>query len=291
MVQYQTFYIAVGLMFFACFYERFVFHKLDHILNGMAVGCVIQSIIVICTHFGFPVYFEALVLLDGSIEKVGESIDGLGSLGNSNLLAAYVSLTLISLFRKKWFYFLPLPLLALFYAHSVMGYATAFAAVFYFINSKHKLIKKHLLYLASSISMIAAYLHGVWGEDSKRFYIWSENFKKVDLSHFVFGRGPGWYSDHGILIPGYRIATQEHNEFIALFNFFGIIGAAIFVGVFAKFLFSRDVNKYFASILFAGFCNSYGHFVLHQSTTALILIVSAAICLAERGEYVVKLER
>lgn len=290
-VMLQTFYIGVGALFFASYYEKHTEDGKDFILNGMSVGCLIQCAIVFCNELDFFVYFEAVKLFNPEANPLDIGFPGIGSLGNPNLLSAYVSLTAVSMFRERWWVFLPFPIIALIISNSLMGYFSLAAGAFYFINLNFNFIKKQYVYLMAIFGMILPFFTGLNGHDSKRLIAWKINLNLVDLSHFIFGKGPGWFYGHGIPVSRIEILVQEHNEFLSLFNLFGIIGIGLLVPTFIKFIRTPDRSMIFPSILFAGFINSYGHFSLHQSTTAIILIVTCAICLAEGNEYVFNLER
>lgn len=285
-VMMQSFYVASGLVFFASFYEKHTENGLEYILNGMGIGCIIQSLFVISTYGGFHLYAEIIQLFKSDIEINGYGANGIGSLGNANMLAAYVSLTAISLFRSKWAMFLPLPFIALAISGGIMGIVTLLAGALYYLDQKYEMGHKAHLYIASSALMVLAYFTGIAGMDTRRFHIWSEIFKRVDLTHFLFGRGPGWFADHPVLAYEKTLAIQEHNSFITAFNMFGVMGIAYCLPAFIGMLKRPDAHPLFASILFASFINAYGHFNLHQSTTAIIIIVAAAVCLAERKDHV-----
>lgn len=289
-VQYQTFYISASLIFFACFYEKHSRKGLNYILNGMAIGCILQSLIVIVSFLGYPAYFKMFSLFMSDITEQSITTKGIGSLGQSNLLSAYVALTSVALFRKNLYRLLPLPLIALVIANSMMGYATFAAGIVFFINLEFKLVKGYVLYIMASVAMIAAYFTGLAGADTARFASWKEIFSRIDLAHFLFGKGPGWFFDHPVRTGLNEIMKQEHNEFISALNIFGVIGIVLFIATMAPAI-TGSKDKLFQAVLFAGFCNSYGNFVFHQSSSALILIVALAICLAEGRSHVFNLER
>jgi len=161
-----------------------------------------------------------------------------------------------------------------------MGIGSLVAGVVYYLNAKFNLVKKWQMYLASIVAMVTVYFTGLSGADSGRFEIWNKVFDKVDLSHFLLGKGAGWFADQRITLGTNTIVIQEHSNFITFFNLFGIFGIILVLPIFLKFLKEKDDHSIFSSILFIAFCNSYGHFSLHQSTTAIIIIVTAAICLA-----------
>lgn len=290
-VMLQMFYLTAGIVFFACFYERHSDDNMDNILNGMAIGCIIQSLIVMVSAFGFPIYFNFVSIFIKDLDDTNIGSLGIGSLGNSNLLASYVALTAISLFRRKWAYLIPLPIITLLIADSMMGYASLLAGSAFFLNQKFNLIHKAWLYILSSTAMVTVFFTGAGGQDHNRFHTWTEIFKRVDIGHFLVGKGPGWFFAHGVPLSTGEYMAQEHNEFLAAFNIFGVIGLILLIPSLICLATKNDHNKHFAAIVFAAFCNAYGHFNLHQSTTAIIIIVALAACLAERDRHVYGMER
>lgn len=273
----QSFYIVAGMTFFVAYYERHDQHSINYIINGMAIGCVIQSILGIGNYFGISLYGMVLELLNLAPQSTTQAHHVRGSLGNSNLFGSYVAITSMALLRKDWLYALPLALCAIFMSGSIMGIGSMLLGLFYFSRNK---FSKLQMYLAAMIGMVAVFLTGPGGHDSGRFNLWSEIFTEVDLKHFVFGMGPGWFANSGFYIGTHHV-FQEHNSFISAFNVFGMLGIMLVMSTFYIFLKKKDGNLIFAAALFAAFCNSFGHFTLHQSTVAIIIIVLAAICLAE----------
>lgn len=288
----QSFYIGIGLIFFATYYERHSKDGLHYILNGMAIGCIIQAVLVVSNKLGFNLWAHLVGLFNDDIQRVARpNIKGIGSLGNSNLLASYLALTIPALFRGGWVCFLPLSIAALFMGESIMGTLSLLAGVLYYLNLKYNLIQKPWVYLGAMVCMFLAPVIGVRGMDTNRFQGWKLMLEQVDFWHFLFGKGPGWFSDHGIVLKSGEIMTQEHNSFLTAFNMFGIVGIILVLPLFIKFIQTSDKSLIFPAILFTAFINSYGHFTLHQSTVAIIIIVAAAICLAEGRDHVVNMER
>lgn len=290
-VMFQMFYIASGIIFFACYFERHSQYKLSAIYNGMTIGCLIQCFFVVTDWVGMSLYKEILEIVHGiNIQRTIVIRTETGTLGNPNLLGAYMALTMPAFFRKQWIWFLPLPLFVLIKVDSLMALLTYIAGALYFINLKFKLLHKSILYLGAIVAMVSAFIFGVGGHDSMRFLAWKKILSFVDMEHFLIGKGPGWLASKGILLPDNTIFAQEHNTFLTAFNLFGVIGIALLVPTFIKFLKAKDHEPIMATVVFAAFCNSFGHFNMHQSTTAIIIIVALAICLAGKDNNVVSLE-
>lgn len=290
-VMFQSFYITAGMVFFFLYYERHVNDGIESLLNWMAIGCLIQCTFVFFDwiHVGLyqialsRIYEMEIIRTDGMWYKT------IGSLGNPNLLGAYVALTSMALLRKKWIWLTPLPVIVLAFCDSSMPQVAFAAGIAYFANSRFKLIPKLALYATTAGGMILTFFF-TKGFDSGRFRAWREMFSKMDIEHLVLGKGPGWFPDSMfVTVNGQMI--QEHNEFISAINVFGLFGIAVAVPAIWRFLNTEDTHAIFAAILFAAFCNAFGHFNMHQSTTVIIILVSAAICLAGGNKYVGNMDR
>lgn len=279
-VMFQAFYALAGIVFFVQFFERHDQETLSYILNGMRAGAVVQSVLVICTHFNFNLYFYLVEFFAGPMKYEG-GLGAIGSLGNTNLAGSYLALTALSFLNSKHKWALIPVLYALFLTKSYMGIGSFLAGAFYFYSLEIDFFKKWEMYAFAILAMAGLYFSGAKNGGSGRFAAWDQLFSKVDLSHFIFGKGPGWYADQRFSLLDNTFMIQEHNSFLTAFNFFGIIIFIILLPLFIKFLQQEDKHKTFSAILFAAFCNSFGHFTLHQSTVAIIVIVSAAICTGE----------
>lgn len=286
-VMFQQFYILGGIVFFAVYYQGHTEEGQEYLLNGMAIGCLLQCLFVLTEWLGFDLYQLLIISFNEvAIERAPGMEDSLnGTLGNPNLTGAYIALSAFSLFRMKWFGLLPVPIVALSLIDSSMATVSLMAGSAYWLNNHFKLIPKYFLYIGAAALMVCAYFF-IKGYDSGRFSSWAQIIGAMDLEHFTLGKGPGWFADNGRNIVSGRVYMQEHNEFLALINTFGIVGLAIISPVIYQFMKSKDERPIFAAILFAAFCNAFGHFNLHQSTTAIIIIVSASICLAGGSKYV-----
>lgn len=282
-VMFQTFYICTGLLFLFSYYEKHDAESTHFILNGMIAGSLIQSVLAIPGYWGIDLYRMAIVFLTGGNPTIVVP-DGqgavIGSLGNINLTASYLSLTLMAfLDLKKLRYLVIIPIAALLLNGSLMGIFAAIAGACYYLNLKFNFVKKWKIYTAAISAMIIYPLSGI-GHDSGRIEIWKNVLGLNTLKGVIFGNGAGWFPDQKLVQIKDVILVQEHNEYLAFFNIFGLLGIIVIAPMFYKFITTEDKGKIFPSILFVAFCNSYGHFAIHQSTSAIIIIVTAAICLA-----------
>lgn len=290
-VMMQIFYISSGMLFFANYFEKHDKNSINYLYKGMIFGSLAQSILIIFGFFGFDIHHYLLNIFssyDLFLNPVGRD-NVIGSFGNSNLAASYLCLSLFSfLSLDKYKILIIFPIISLVMTKSWMGLFSACAGLFYYLNVEN--IKKWKFYFISSFAMVLFYFTGLNGKDSGRFEIWKKIFALVDGKHLFFGKGAGWFADQKIMYKG-EYVIQEHNSFISFFNIFGILGFIVIAPIFIKFLKTKDKNKIFASILFAAFCNSYGHFTMHQSTTVVIILIASCICMTGDDEHGSSLER
>lgn len=282
-VLFQTFYITSGICFFVNYYEKHDEESTDLILCGMIAGSIIQSVFIHFQYHGYEIYYWIIEFLfpgKYQLTSPGAGISNtVGSFGNNNLSASYLALTSLAWFRVKHWWWIVLPITALFLTNSMMGIGSLIAGLLYYCNNG--MIKKWLIYLISIIGMIVVPFIPYNIGDSGRFAVWEKLFSMVDIWHFIFGKGPGWFADSKISVGNGEKFFQEHSAFLSVFNTFGALLLVILLPVFYKFVMTKDKNRVFSSILFVAFCNSYGHFSLSQSTVTIIIIAVAAICLAE----------
>lgn len=274
-VMFQVFYISTGMMFFASFYEKFCEETLHYVLYGMVAGASLQSVIVISQFLKFDFYQKFLSYLFDLNFVGGSSLSG--TFYNPNLLGAYLVLCIPAFLKCKNKFFIILPIIGLLISKSMISIFAFVGAVFYF----YKIISKVKMYCLSICAMFLFYFFGMAGHDSGRIEIWNKSFAKIDLWHFLIGKGAGWFADQKIFYREVQV-IQEHNNFLTFFNIFGIIGMLLTTPIFLKFLFTKDKNAIFSTILFTAFLNSFGHFSLHQSTTSIIIVTTLAVCIAEK---------
>lgn len=279
-VMMQSFYALSGIVFFMNFYEKHDSETVGYILSGMRAGAVIQAVLVICSHFNFNLYFYLVEVFSGPMDYKG-SLGAIGSLGNTNLSGSYLSLTALAFLGRKIRWPIILVVFALLLTKSYMGIGAFLAGVSYWYLTGIDNSKKAKLYFFAISAMFAVYALRLKNGGSGRFDAWDSLFSKVTLKHFVFGMGPGWFADQQIKLTDGWILSQEHNSFLTAFNFFGVALFLFLIPAFLKFIKQTDKNKIFPAIMFAGFCNSFGHFTLHQSTVAVIIVVASAISLGE----------
>lgn len=277
----QVTFILAGFLFFLKYFEYDDnIQPVQYIFNGMAVGAIIQSILGIGGYFGCEIYFNIIHLFrpDSTMNLVGLGHNNtVGSLGNYNLLASYLCITIPAFLSfKKYRFLIFIPITALLLTHSYMGIGSLIVGLIYY----SRIVPKIWMYVLAIAGMFALpFLNLPF--DSGRFSMWKTMLNSADLARWLIGCGPGWWPDQQVELNKDLVMWQEHNEFLTFFNIYGLLGFAILAPLFYRFLKTKDTNPILSSILFIIFCNSYGHFTLHQSTVAVIIIPVLALCLKD----------
>lgn len=206
-----------------------------------------------------------------------------GPLGHPNLSGAYLALCIPALLNYNKLKTVAISLIAIYFCDSALPLVTAFGVISYFYWAKLSLNREVPFYLFSILGVII-FFTGIGGLDNQRFFIW-ENALKLDFN-WLFGGGVGFFGNN------YPTAAvkHEHNEFLAVFMSYGIIGLGILLMLFKRAV--RASSPAVTSGLFGVFVNFYGNFPLHVSVLALVSICYYVICLQESEViYVKKMER
>lgn len=286
MVIVHSFYLVIGIAFLWRLYETLDLKTIHFIYYGMIAGSLIQCAFIYARFNGFDLY-PMLMSWFGAKTLFNDTQMIMGTLLNPNLVGAYLVITLPAFLHLKRLAFISaVPLVCIFFSDSLMAIACLFAGVAYLILNQYK----KLLYIGAMVSMVLVFFF-VKGHDSNRFMIWKQSFQAVDAQHLIIGKGPAWFADQQFKDENQIVAQEEHNEFIALFNWFGLLGIALLLKPFWNFLKSKDADLILPCSLFIAFCNAFGHFNLHQSTTAIIILIALAFCLAQGEKHVINLER
>lgn len=281
-VMFHGFYLCAGIFFFVKFYECFEAKYFSWILNAVCIGSLIQALVIFLNGLGYSPEYAVMKLFHDDIQIIGEvAVEfGLssGTFGSNNMSGGYLGISLIAFNRKNWRWALPIAIAALCSTGSSLGILTGLAGFVYYY--KGNLIKKKWLYLLSIVSMLTVSFTGMNGMDSGRLVIWKELISKLSMKAWLIGNGVGWYADQKITYKGATV-VQEHSGFLSIVTAFGLVGLITFLYFLYKYAIKDDKYRVFSSIVFAAFCNAYGHFSVQQSTMMIIILVVVAVCAAK----------
>ncbi len=284
-VMSQAVFIIAGLVFFIKYYEYDGSHNIQHIYNGMIAGALIQGTMGILGYYGINIYPSLVsIAYPNVVAEFKGGITGkhnaVGSFGNYNLSAAYLAMTIPAFLSRRYVKYLAIiPIVALMMSQSQMGIGAFIVGVIFYTRILSK-IKMYSLAIAGMLIFPCLNLD----LDSGRFAVWTKVIKEASVKHWLMGMGPGWFPDMRYLFSASERAQQEHSNFLAIFNVFGLLGFAMLFPIFYKYLKVKEDDRLLSTILFIIFCNSFAHFSFHQSTALIIIIPILALSL-RRGSY------
>lgn len=288
---YQSIAICLGLLFVIKYHESADHFDIDYVLDFLCIGALVQSALVVTQLFGFDLYTDLICLFDNKLIIDGSFVDGhyaiFGSLQNPNVFGAYQALCLPAFFRSKKLMAWSLVVIAtIILAGSRMPMAAACFSILYYLAVNNK-IKEYALYISFTVAFYA-FCFLLPDHTSDRMIIWGDFLSKVDLKHFLIGGSPSWLSFHVTRI-GKSYATNLHNEYLSIFNIYGILGLIAVGYLFHLVIKNQSKNKVFGAIMVGAFVNMHGNFPLHIAPTCLIIMLALAHSL--KGSYGINMDR
>jgi len=220
------------------------------------ISILVQLSLAWIQYFGFdPITFY----LDGVKSGGGTTI---GSLGNTNFLAAYVAIGAPFFLSGRWRWFLiPISLMLL-----VSNTTTAVLSAACGVGAYFGL--KWVVYLFGLSSLFPIFLdEGVFIE-CPRWGWWStalQDMVSVPSSLFV-GFGPA--ADTGLKFP-------LHNEWLEMLYHFGIVGLVLVAGYIRSIVNTGD--RMLLGALIAVLVNCLGNYPLHLAPSLLLILVIFAL--------------
>ncbi len=186
-----------------------------------------------------------------------------GPLLNHTLSSVYPALALVFL---PW-YWAVLCLIGLVLYGSTMSMLAAFIAVAHYILDKKAWLKWWVYPLVGFI-LFSLLDTSEFFSGQERFQVWEKTFKAFPL----MGGGLGYFHDnYQLMFRQDQVFLQEHNEYLAAYTSFGIVGVIVFLyGTFLAIK-SRPSKAKSSTIAFLFIC--MGSFPLHISSLAIIGIM------------------
>jgi hypothetical protein len=185
------------------------------------------------------------------------------TLGNQNFLAAFLAVSTILFFRKKWWMFLPLIIGVLILTHTSTAIAAVCVGIGFFVWG----------WAGAALSIIPGIIYFLLFKtpDSliARIEYWTDAISKISTHWytFVFGVGPGVYWQPGNML---------HSEYAYLLWNFGIIGFCIAVAYIIR-KFSTIKDRMLLSVFVVILFDSIGNHLMHTAATAMPAIVIMAL--------------
>jgi hypothetical protein len=208
-------------------------------------------------------------------------------MGNSNVTASLIAICFAPVLyvRSNAKFFIGIPfIMGLIACNCMMGYGTAFAAIFFYFILERRYKTALLMFLTAIAAFFYITPSKIIEMSSGRWYVWVksfEYFEGLDAFKLLFGQGVGFFADNFGSSGGQNF-RQAHCEWIESIYAFGLLGTLAIIGMIGHVL-SISKNKIASLIILATLANALGHFTLHISTTAFIFALAIAICISGKN--------
>jgi len=248
------------------------------ILNSIALAAILQACFAILNYFDVS---ASSLLYTGVGSKFNYISSGsTGTLGNQNILGAYLAIALPTLFRKNWLFFIPLLVAGIILSKSDGPVVTAIVAIMAFLLFKYaKKFTGGAVTITFVVCIISSFvlpsvLTGV--DTSQRFEIWNRIIGVFDINTFIFGEGLGFFPINAAYWGNFSAMLQKvvqaHNEYLETFLELGAIGMGLIFIIIKKHVNFREPILF--SVFMGAMVNSFFNFPLHISPIAIIILIS-----------------
>lgn len=302
---YQNIMIFVGILFAWRLSVDSSKETEECILNAMAIGCLIQSGLCILDYFGFPLYQRVIAAIFNLTEKEGirEELarETAGSLGGVARTGGYIALTSVGLIRRVAWPLMAVAIFAVWTTGSTMAMVgmLGIAGIYAWghiertASSKWTWVLRGLPWVAMPAIFLGLVIKrpGFFRAlQNERLENWDKIVKVLKLhattEKVLFGHGAGWWTDVGKPASGTAF-YWEHNEPLSLFIAFGVGGLVLGMLFMVRIGITeaKGNRMKFKAAIFAAFVMSFGHFVMHQGTAAIVVLCSVGMFLRPKGEW------
>jgi hypothetical protein len=235
--------------------------KTADIYNVICISAMLQAVIAFFQYFGLSL-FNLVSAITGPTNYILPQDIMVGTLGNSNFMAAYIGISLPFFFRKKWIFLAPVLAVVIFMSGTTSTVIAVCAGLMIYFRK----LKYLPLFLTVAVLYAIFFDPDVFGTN-ERYEFWGVAITKIFKSplNVAFGLGPG--TNWGRPFP-------LHNEWLSLFFSYGLIGFYLIVCYFMEL---KTENKILIAALLIAAVNALGNYPMHIAPTAFLVIVILAL--------------
>lgn len=291
------------------------------VINAMMVGALVQSLFCIADFLFQNISYEEIVIRLFHLERGpgsniwlmnGESFQATGTLGGVARTGGYIAICSSSFWYylknsnkiKKFLSIIGIIIcgFALIEVRSTLGIAAflvvhGYLFIRFLVDELFDQKEKMILNLSFLSSLFVGFYYLLFSgaelitkyenERVKNWVkMWNAFTKEAGKDWFVWllGKGPSWFQDYGRKLANVDF-LWEHNEQLSFLINFGILGTiVIWGGLFYGFGIreTRREDVIFKASIAASVVLSFGHFVFHQGTIAVVVMACFACLFSER---------
>jgi hypothetical protein len=247
-----------------------VYYKELNIKNYMCYALLFHCVLVIIQHFWGVPWIRSVTT--GQPVKMS-----LGVMFNVDASSSLVAVGMFALFRKKWIYLVPIPIIALL---CIPAYGGMFAAVAGGLYYAYRMLTRKGFFIVAGVCLV---LGGVQllvdtPDLSVRPYLWKMSLTE-HWDNLLWGVGSGKYSCY---VPrmGEITAKYAHNEFLHYWIELGVLAPLAFIGWF--FARMKQVRPDTVAAIIACSLTALTYFTLHEPIIACAVMTWAALACKEQ---------
>lgn len=231
--------------------------------NGICIGAIIQSLIAVPQYFDV---FPFIWFLNYIGIHAGNPVPMVvGTLENTNFFSAYLAISLMLFFRRRWCWFIPIIVSHLVLSNTSSSVVAVLFGTLVYFN----------IWWVWVICIGSGVVYG-WYDDmfsvhsslTERIKFWSICLNNVKYPIWGHGVGASW--GHKWLL---------WNEYIQMFWYFGAIGVGLIAGYIVT---AYRGNRILFSALCVACVNCVGTYLMHLPPSAFLVIIIIGLIERER---------
>lgn len=270
-------------------------------INALCVIALLQVVYIFFQHFSIDPFFRGLVGAN-SYEFMDVKDLVVGTWGHTNLSGAYLACSVPLFLRKRWFCFLPLLFVALFWGRSWGAIVSCAVAIIFWIAVTQRRNGKIILLI---IAILSTVLYGVLFEHKQFNPLTSDRvqYAKPTIQLIavrpLIGWGLGQYKNafHGINKAAFHSTMRKshaHFEFLELLFEVGSVAGLCVIGFLATlfflfFKYKTTISVVAMSGIVAMLVNSCSTFTFHTPMAWIFLIY--VVVVKKEAENAIKVHR
>jgi O-antigen ligase len=297
--------VFLYFMLFQVLADKMNGDRIKVMLNIIGIIGILQSVMVVLQYFGIwytilpaknstpydkELFSHTLFTLRLYLQHAKElRMQLTGFTSNANMAGGMLALCLPALFRKRWIWFAPLIMFAIFAVGALQGILAALLVTAIYIVAKSPK-KWRIPMVIAGVAGITAYLwkSGEYKDFIKpdRWLVWKIWITTICKKRWVIGWGLGQgqylWKLYAKLSHSHVAYTHPHNEYIHLWTEMGVIGFSLMFGYITtalyKFIRGIDKTKFLVLLgILSGLFNCGVSFPVHITNTGIILLAYFAM--------------
>lgn len=243
----------------------------QNVVIGLSVGVAVNALITLNQYFDWPVLIEY---------KWGDQFPPGGLFANRNMVAELAALTLVGCFVYRFWYGVPMSLLALFTSWSRTAFVAIGAAGVVWLWKRDRILAGAVVLFG--VCMVPAVIKVQPYSVDERRVIWTDTIKAVTWT----GAGLGSFAQNYPLLSSHQTMQEwpenAHNDYLELVYETGVVGLALFLTFLGYLFVCAGFDRPLLTVMLV---EAFFAFPLHMPVSLFMFGAVAGLCAARRVVY------